>query len=96
MSKSIEKRIEKIEQVMSMDKGPKTILVILMFDRLLNGSNEGLGDIDEWESKKQVLERYKEKSMICFHADPNLEREARKRPLTQDELALLVSEPNVA
>jgi hypothetical protein len=95
MTKSIENRLERIEKTLSI--GEKQTLVILDFRRYGDKpAAETLGPIEQWETYKQVIAQNPDEQLIIFLADPQLEIEARKRPLTQDELAGLLDRPKVA
>jgi len=98
MAKNIESRIKRIENGLGMgDKAPKQPVVIIDFSRYGHKSvAESLGSINEWETYKQVIAQNPDAEIIVFRADPQLEIEARKRPLTQDELAGLLAQPKVA
>jgi hypothetical protein len=95
MTKSIERRIEKIEKALSI--GEKQTLVILDFRRYGDKpAADTLGPIEQWETYKQVIAQNPDERAIVFRADPQLEIEARNRQLTQDELAGLLTKPQVA
>jgi hypothetical protein len=94
--KTIRNRIEKIEQSLSIGKEILRVWVILSCksDEELR---KQLGPVEQWESYKQVEAQYPDAEILTFMADPQIELIARQRPLTEDEIAVLLQhQPQVA
>jgi hypothetical protein len=94
--KTLRNRIEKIEDTLSIGEEIFCVRVILSC-----GSDKELlkqlGPVEQWASYKQVEVQYPDAEILTFMADPQIELIARQRPLTKDELAVLLRyQPQVA
>jgi hypothetical protein len=88
MARNIESRLRRIEEQLNLSKKiPKLTLIIMDYYRYGDKSiAESLGPIEQWITYKRAVAAYEKGNLIIFTPDPQLEIEARKRPLTQDEL----------
>ncbi len=97
MTRNIESRLRRIEEQLNLNKKiPKLTLIIMDYYRY--GDKyiaESLGSIEQWVTYKRAVAAYEKGNLIIFTPDPQLEIEARKRPLTQDEIAKLEGESDV-
>jgi len=97
--KNIQNRLRKIEEALSVSEDSQKRLCVRVI--LYCGSDKEirkqLGPIEQWASYKQVEAQYPDEEVIAFMADPRLELIARQRPLTKEELAVLLRyQPQVA
>ena len=90
MAKKIEARLKRIEDGLGFNKPEKCPVTVILSPS--KGAIAQFGPIESWESYKQLVSwcEAQNQTTIVFDPNPELEKKARQRLLSQDELTELL------